>query len=82
MEIIAYLSSRNPFSGDKVLRSISTGVISDDKRVNVDKAQEVGESILESMKGKFVYEHKFLKKYQAVTLATKTSVTIKGKSDK
>lgn len=80
MEIIAYLSNRNPFCGNKVLRSISTGIISDDNHVNVDKAEDVGESILKTMKGKLVQDHKFQKKYQAVTLATKTSVTIKGKS--
>jgi hypothetical protein len=77
MEIIRYLSSRNPYSEDPSLRSISTGVVADQK-VNAEKAKEVGESILASMKGKLAHEHSFKKKDRVVTLAEKSAVSIKG----
>ncbi|KAK3744094.1 hypothetical protein QZH41_005421, partial [Actinostola sp. cb2023] len=78
-DMIGYLFSRSPFSTDPSLRCISTGVMAEDN-VNADKAKDVGENILTSMKSKHVHEHTFRRKDQAVTLATKTSVKINGDS--
>ena len=47
-ELLKCLQSKNPFTDDRCLRSISTGVTADNE-VNVDKANEIGSQILESM---------------------------------
>ena len=72
-KIVDYLSQRSPFSSDKSLRSIATGVVGE-KGVNCDKAKEVGEEILKSMVGKEVDEYSFKKKNQVSTLSSKTAV--------
>lgn len=72
-ELVAYLSQRNPFSADPLLRSITTGVVAAED-VNADKAKKVGEKILSSMIGKNIHDHSFRKKGQVVTLASKSAV--------
>lgn len=74
--IIAYLAERNPFSIESSLRNIATGVVAENS-VNCDKSREVGEKIVEALKGKDANEHTFRKKDQVVTLASKTSVKLK-----
>ena len=44
-ELLTVLQSRNPFTDDRCLRSISTGVTVDNE-VNVDNANEIGSQIL------------------------------------
>ena len=72
-----YLCARNPFEDEPSLKSISSGVVAE-KNINADTAKVVGEKILKSMKGIVVIKHTFKKKDQAVTLAQKAAVQIKG----
>ena len=71
------LSSKNPFIEDPTLRSISSGIIAGPE-VNVDKAKDVGIKILTSMNGCPVKDFSFKRKYQAITLQTKSSIKIDG----
>ena len=65
--ILDFFGERKPFSKDNVdLRSLSSGVIADDS-VNVDSAQTIGSTILTSLFGKSVSDHKFSKKDQVIT---------------
>ena len=73
-ELITFLSQRNPFNPDPSLRSITSGVVTEDN-VNADKAKEVGGKILSSMAGKNVHDHSFRRKDQVVTLGSKTAVS-------
>lgn len=77
--VLEFLQEHNPFStADSSLRSITTGVHAHSS-CNADTAVVVGNSILESMTGKTPAEYTFLKKNQAITLATKSaSVKIDG----
>ena len=74
-KILAALKEWNPFSQDLTLHSIVNGITADNK-VNVHKAKDVGQAIIESMVGKNVYELSFVRKRQAITLASRTSVVI------
>lgn len=71
LELVDYLSQRDPFSGDRALRCIATGVVAD-KEVNADKSKEIGDSILPSMTGKNAFEYTFRKK--DITMASMTAV--------
>ena len=75
--VLNYLQERNPFTSDTILRNISTGVHAHNS-VNVDKGKDVGNAILVSMEGKTAAEYSFKKNKQAVTLDTKSAVTIDG----
>ncbi|KAG1678943.1 hypothetical protein GQR58_013119 [Nymphon striatum] len=68
-ELLEFLEPRNPFSDNKSLRNIATGVNADD-RVNADNARDVGDKILTSMVDKHVLEYTFKKTNQAVTMST------------
>ena len=46
--------------------------------VNVEKAREVGQSILDSMTGKPAAEYSFTKSNQAITVSAKSSVKVDG----
>ncbi|KAG1687728.1 hypothetical protein GQR58_008303 [Nymphon striatum] len=59
-ELLEFLEPRNPFSDNKSLRNIATGVNADD-RVNADNARDVGDKILTSMVDKHVLEYTFKK---------------------
>ena len=72
-ELLKFLQSRNPFTDDRCLRSISTGVTADNE-VNVDKAHEIGSQILETMIGESILCYTFRRKQQATTLTDKTCV--------
>ena len=72
-EIVTFLSLRNRFRADPSLRSITTGIVAEDN-VNADKAKEVGEKILSSLRGKNVYDHSSRRKDQVVTMASKAAV--------
>ena len=77
LTVLQYLQERNPFSTDPSLRNIATGVHTH-SNVNVDTAREVGDAILKTMDGKTPAEYTFIRKNQAVTLGTKSSVKIDG----
>ncbi len=69
------LEDRSPFTSDPSLRNIMNGVHAQ-ASVNVDKAKEVGLTILESMRGHLADSYSFTKSNQAVTLVMKCSVRI------
>ncbi|VDI12837.1 Hypothetical predicted protein [Mytilus galloprovincialis] len=48
LKILSFLQERNPFTDDKSLRNIETGVTAESS-VNVDQAKEIGMKIIESM---------------------------------
>ena len=76
--ILHYFSERKPFSKDsKELRSLSSGVVAD-KSVDADRAESLGQAILQSMYGKSVAEYTFRKKDQVTTLASSTYITVEG----
>ena len=74
-KILEYLKDRNPFRDNGSLLNIANG-ISAESNVNVDKAKEVGEHILDEMVGQSVLGFTFRKKNQAVTLDSRSSVKI------
>jgi hypothetical protein len=79
-KILAFFQDHSPFDEtDGVLRNIETGVAAD-SRVNADQAKTIGETIVESMAGKFVNEYSFKRSNQIVTLSDKTSVRITGEA--
>lgn len=75
LTVINYVSSRNPFCADMGLRSIATGQAADSS-VNADQAVEIGQRILQGMTDQSAADVTFKKSNQAVTMATKTGVTI------
>lgn len=77
--LLAFLQERNPFDAATSLRNIVTGVTAADT-VNAHKATEVGSKILDSMRGKNVFEYTFKKKNHAVTLDHKVSAKVDGES--
>ena len=66
--ILKFMEARDPFSEDSTL-SIVTGVIADN-RVNVDKAEEVGQNILKTMTHKNTAGYTLKKDKQAITMDT------------
>ena len=65
------LAERNPFTTRTDLINIMTGVRAESS-VNVEKASEVGQSILDSMAGKAAAEYSFTKSNQAITFSAKS----------
>lgn len=76
-KLLNALKQWNPFAPDTTLQGLVNGVTANEG-VNVDRALQVGQSILESMVGQNIQEYSFKRKCQAVTLGSKTAVTIKG----
>ena len=76
---LGYLQERNPFDCDLSMRNISTGVTADCS-VNVDRAKEVGETILKSMVKNNVQEYTFKKKNHLVTRGQMKSIKVDGES--
>ena len=74
------LQERNPFStSNTTLRNIYSGLHAQ-CTVNVDKAQDVGNAILDKMEGTTVVEYTFKRNNQVVTLDTESVVKIEGVS--
>ncbi|VDI27019.1 Hypothetical predicted protein [Mytilus galloprovincialis] len=65
-----FLSERSPFTEDKSLRNIETGMVANDE-ANSDNAKEIGDKILVSMSEQLVTEFSFRKKCQAIPLDAK-----------
>ena len=65
--ILNFHGDKNPFIPDPNIQNIVNG-LSGDATVNVDKAEIIGEHILESMNGRRFAEYTFKKKEEAVTL--------------
>ena len=68
---------RDPFVQNDSLFNIANGVTAQ-KRVNVEKAREIGVKIVESMAGKSTDEFTFRKANQTVTSGSRSTVKIKG----
>lgn len=77
--LITHLKERDPFTDNPSLHNIANGMTAQDG-VNVEKSREIGEKNLESMEGKPVEEHTFRKADQAMTLASRTTVKIRGET--
>ena len=73
--LLLALAERNPFTTDTDLINIMTGVHAE-RSVNVEKAREVGQSILDSMTGKAGAEYSFTKSNQALTFVAKSSIKV------
>ena len=75
--LLLALAERNPFTTHTDLINIMTGVHAESS-VNVDKAREVGQSILDPMTGKAPTEYSFTKSNQAITFSAKSSIKVDG----
>ena len=75
--ILTTIADRDPFSADLDLRNIMMGMNAHNA-VTVDRARAIGEKILSSMTGKSATDYTFKRRSQAVTLATKSSVSIES----
>ena len=73
-KLLAFLQTYDPFTEDPSIHSISSGVTGD-KKVNVDRANSIGEAIIASMVGENVHEYTFKRKDQAITLGSKVSLS-------
>ena len=70
LTLYEFLKERSPFTADKSLRNIETGMIANDE-ANVDSAKDIGNKILASMTEQLVTNYSFKKKNQAVALDAK-----------
>ena len=73
--IAGYLQSKNPFCAHDDLQNIATGEVADQK-VNVEKAFNIGQLILNKMVGQSVYNYSFSRKDLAITMAHKCAVSV------
>jgi len=75
-KILQFLQNRSPYNAeDPSLRNIVTGVTADEK-ANVDRAVDIGNKIVNNMKGHSVEEYVYKRKCQAVQLSDTGSVKI------
>ena len=75
--LLLVLAERNPFTAHTDLINIMTGVHAESS-VNVEKAREVGQSILDSMTRKPAAEYSFTKSNQAITFSAKSFIKVDG----
>lgn len=75
--LLLALAERNPSTTHTDLINIITGVHAESS-VNVGKAREFGQSILDSMTGKAAAEYSFTKSNQAITFSAKSSIKVDG----
>lgn len=77
--IFLFLKDRIPLtdSEDGMLRNIANGIVAE-KHVNVEKAKQCGEEIIQNMIGKNVSEYSFKKSKQAVTLKPRKGLLLDG----
>ena len=75
--LLLALAERNPFTTHTDLINILTGVHAESS-VIVEKAREVGQSILDSMTGKAAAEYSFTKSNQAITFSAKSPIKVDG----
>lgn len=79
LDLISYLKERDPFKENTSLHNIANGMAAQDG-VNVDQTKEIGDKILVSMAGKSVEEFTFRKADEAMTLASRSTVKVRGES--
>lgn len=73
-KILTFLLDRSPFTTDKPLHSLASGVIAHGN-VNIGKAKEAGDLILQSMHGHNIWNYRFKRNLQVVTMGLK-NITI------
>ena len=78
LDLIKFLSERDPFVQNKAVINIANGMTAE-SIVNVDRAKQNGENILESMVDKTVEEFTF-RNADEVTMSSRSAVKIKGRS--
>ena len=76
-----YLTDHNPFSENNNLFNISNGMTAH-PRVDVDNSKEIGEHIIQMMVGKSADDFTFRQINQAITLADKSAIRIRGEEVK
>ena len=81
LDLISCFRERDPFVHNSSLFNIANGMTAQEA-VNVEKAKEIGDSIIASMVGEPVEEFTFRKANQAVTLGTRSTVKVKGETVK
>ena len=74
-----FFNTYDPFSDDKSLRCITTGIIAHPS-VNVDRAEEIGQSILDGMTNKEVDTYTFPNSQKVKTLALRMPVKVGEKT--
>ena len=75
--LLLTMSERNPFAESKSLRNIMTGVYATGD-VDVCRAKEIGQKIMDSMTGIPVAQYTFKRSDQVTTLQSKSSVRVDG----
>ena len=76
LDLINLLTERDPFLQNNALINIANGMTAE-SIVNIDRANQIGENILESMVDKTVEEFTFRKADEVVTMSSR-SAGIKG----
>jgi hypothetical protein len=74
-KILRHITDRNPFEGHEQLRSIETGMMAEEK-VNVDRCEDIGLEIINSLWGQSVSGYSYKRSKQAITLSTRTSIKV------
>ena len=77
LALLTYLKEKGPFTYNSCLHNIDNGITAQ-QAVNIEKSREIGCKILESMVGKSLEKFTFRKSDQAVTLASRSTLKIKG----
>ncbi len=79
--VLGYLKERNPFLTNEGsgLRNIHDGMEASSK-VNVDESKNIGEKIIESMRGKNVADFVFKKANQAVIMHSRNTIVVDGEA--
>ena len=80
IKFLYYMRERNPFNDGTTLRNIESGVTCDET-VTVDRAKDIGEQIVQSMKDQTVSSFSFKKSNRAVPMNSKCSITIDGERE-
>ncbi len=77
LDLIIFLIDHDPFAENENLFNISNGMMAH-PRVDVDNSKEIGEHIIQMMVGKSTDDFTFKRIDQAITLAEKSAIRIRG----
>lgn len=76
-KLVTFIEDKSPFRSDQDMINIVNGTVATDN-VNVEKSEQIGGKILEEMVGKQVLKYTFRKQAHAVTMDSKSKITIDG----
>lgn len=76
-KLVAFICDKSPFGNTENLQNIVNGTVASEN-VNVEKAEEVGVKIVKGMVGKMVESYTFKKKHRAITMDSKSKMSIDG----